>query len=101
MSDPFKTSCSAELRWDVFVAPSKPVVTDDVPPGLPRRMWSPTSATLISGKRDAVIVDPLMTVEETQALADWSAASGTRLSAIYRNSGHGAHTLYDNSRRDA
>ncbi len=26
MSDPFKTSSSAELRWDVFVAPSKPVV---------------------------------------------------------------------------
>ena len=93
MSDPFKTSCSAELRWDVFVAPSKPVVTDDVPPGLPRRMWSPTSATLISGKRDAVIVDPLMTVEETHALSDWIAATGKHLITIYVTHGHGDHSF--------
>ena len=93
MSDPFKTSSSAELRWDVFVAPSKPVVTDDVPPGLPRRMWSPTSATLISGKRDAVIVDPLMTVEETHALSDWIAATGKHLITIYVTHGHGDHSF--------
>jgi len=60
MSDP-------GLSWDVFVAPSKPVVTSDLPSDLPKRMWSPVSATLIHGKHDAVLVDPLMTVEESRA----------------------------------
>jgi glyoxylase-like metal-dependent hydrolase (beta-lactamase superfamily II) len=93
MSDPFKTASSAELQWNVFVAPSKPVVTDDVPPGFPRRMWSPTSATLISGKRDAVLVDPLMTVEETRALSDWIGATGKNLMTIYVTHGHGDHSF--------
>jgi hypothetical protein len=61
MSDP-------GLSWDVFVAPSKPVVTSDLPSDLPKRMWSPVSATLIHGKHDAVLVDPLMTVEESRAI---------------------------------
>jgi hypothetical protein len=61
MSDP-------GLSWDVFVAPSKPVVTSDLPSYLPKRMWSPVSATLIHGKHDAVLVDPLMTVEESRAI---------------------------------
>ncbi len=91
MSDAFKTDHSADLHWDVFVAPSKPVVTDDVPPGFPRRMWSPTSATLISGKRDSVLVDPLMTIEETRALSDWIGATGKNLITIYVTHGHGDH----------
>jgi glyoxylase-like metal-dependent hydrolase (beta-lactamase superfamily II) len=77
----------------VFVAPSKPVVTDDVPPGFPRRMWSPTSATLISGKRDAVLVEPLMTVEETRGLSDWIGATGKNLVTIYVTHGHGDHSF--------
>jgi glyoxylase-like metal-dependent hydrolase (beta-lactamase superfamily II) len=89
----FKRTSSAELQWDVFVAPSKPVVTDDVPPGFPRRMWSPTSATLISGKRDAVLVDPLMTIEETRALSDWIDATGKHLTTIYVTHGHGDHSF--------
>src|SRR5260370_28190773 len=93
MSDPFKTPSSAELQWKVFVGPSKPVVTNDVPPGLPRRMWSPISATLISGKRDAVLVDPLMTIEETRALSDWLGAMGKNLLTIYVTHGHGDHSF--------
>jgi hypothetical protein len=93
MSDPFQTASPAELQWDVFVAPSKPVATDDVPPGVPRRMWSPISATLISGKRDAVLVDPLMTVEETRALSDWIGATGKNLMTIYVTHGHGDHSF--------
>ena len=40
-------SSIAKLKWDVFVAPMKPVVTDDLPRDLPNRMWSPIAATLI------------------------------------------------------
>src|SRR6266404_3796083 len=56
------------LKWDVFVTPGIPVVTSDLPPGAKQRMWSPTSSTLISGKRDAVLVDTFITVEQTGAL---------------------------------
>jgi hypothetical protein len=50
------------LKWDVFVTPAIPIVSSDLPPGGQRRMWSPIASTLIYGKRDAVIVDPFLTV---------------------------------------
>ena len=46
------------LTWDVFVAPERPIVSDDLPPDLTQRTWAPVSATLISGERDAVLVMP-------------------------------------------
>lgn len=94
------TASSAQLEWDVFVAPPKPVVTDDLPPGFPRLMWSPISATLISGKRDAVLVDPLMTVEESHALSDWIGATGKSLTTIYVTHGHGDHSFGINTLRE-
>jgi hypothetical protein len=33
-------------------------------------VWSPISATLISGDRDAVLVDPLLTTGQARYLAD-------------------------------
>ena len=40
------------LNWDVFVTAGIPTVTSDLPPGTEQGMWSPTSSTLIYGKRD-------------------------------------------------
>jgi hypothetical protein len=54
------TDQPARLTWDVCVAPPKPTVTAVLPPDEQQRMWSPTSATLISGEQDAILVDPLM-----------------------------------------
>jgi hypothetical protein len=48
------------------VAPSKTAVSDDVSPGEARRMWPPTASTLIHGERDAILVDPLMTIDESR-----------------------------------
>jgi glyoxylase-like metal-dependent hydrolase (beta-lactamase superfamily II) len=79
------------LKWDVFVTPSIPVVTSDLPPGAKQRLWSPMSSTLISGKRDAVLVDAFITVEQANALVDWVAASGKNLTTIYATHGHGDH----------
>ncbi len=85
---------SASLTWQVFVAPAIPVWTkDDVPPGSERRMFSPVSATLITGQRDAVLVDTLMTVDQTRALGDWIAATGKNLTTIYLTHGHGDHVF--------
>ena len=79
------------LNWDVFVTPGIPMVTSDLPPGAKQGMWSPISSTLIYGKRDAVLVDAFITIEQADALLDWVAASGKNLTTIYVTHGHGDH----------
>jgi glyoxylase-like metal-dependent hydrolase (beta-lactamase superfamily II) len=54
-------------------------------------MWSPNVSTLISGKRDAVLVDTFVTVDQTDILVDWVAASGKNLKTIFITHGHGDH----------
>jgi glyoxylase-like metal-dependent hydrolase (beta-lactamase superfamily II) len=48
------------------------------------------AATLISGERDAVLVDAL-TVAQARDLADWIAAHDKNLTAVYITHGHGDH----------
>jgi glyoxylase-like metal-dependent hydrolase (beta-lactamase superfamily II) len=79
------------LQWDVLVSTQIPVVTIDLPPGASEMKWSPISSTLISGKRDAVLVDTAITVDQNQKLVDWIAHSGKNLTAIYATHGHGDH----------
>jgi glyoxylase-like metal-dependent hydrolase (beta-lactamase superfamily II) len=67
------------------------VVTNNLPPGASEMKWSPISSTLISGKRDAVLVDTAITVDQNQKLVDWIAHSGKNLTAIYATHGHGDH----------
>jgi len=62
-----------------------------LPPGEKERPWPPISSTLISGERDAVLVDTPITVEQSRALANWVAASGKNLITIYATHGHGDH----------
>ena len=81
---------STQLQWDVLVT-KRQGVTRDPPPGKEQWMWVPTSATLIYGQRDAVLVDALLTVEESHALVEWVAASGKNLTTIYVTHGHGDH----------
>ena len=80
-----------DLNWDVFVTPGIPMVTSHLPPGAKQGMWSPISSTLIYGKRDAVLVDAFITIEQADALVDWVAASGKNLTTIYVTHGHGDH----------
>ena len=56
---------NSPLKWDVFVSSQIPVVTTELPPGVTEMKWSPISSTLISGERDAVLVDTFITVEQT------------------------------------
>ncbi len=79
------------LSWDVFLAPSIPAITSDLPPGEKERPWPPISSTLISGERDAVLVDTPITAEQARALANWVAARGKNLTTIYATHGHGDH----------
>jgi glyoxylase-like metal-dependent hydrolase (beta-lactamase superfamily II) len=86
-----RTTQNASLRWDVFLAPSIPAITSDLPPGEKQRPWPPISSTLISGERDAVLVDAPITVEQGRSLANWIAARGKHLTTIYATHGHGDH----------
>jgi glyoxylase-like metal-dependent hydrolase (beta-lactamase superfamily II) len=86
-----RTSQNISLRWDVFLAPSIPAITSDLPPGENQRPWPPISSTLISGEREAVLVDTPITVEQARALANWLVASGKNLTTIYATHGHGDH----------
>ncbi|GAA3833637.1 MBL fold metallo-hydrolase [Streptomyces chiangmaiensis] len=65
-----------------------PTEIADVPPDLPLRMWSPVTAKLITGERNAVLIDALMTVSR---LADWVAANGKSLTTVFLTHGHGDH----------
>jgi glyoxylase-like metal-dependent hydrolase (beta-lactamase superfamily II) len=80
----------APLTFDVHVADGVPIVGEP-PPGEKQRFWSPISATLISGRRDAVLVDALMTADQARALVAWVVSSGRNLTTIYITHGHGDH----------
>ena len=63
---------STPLKWEVLVT-KRQGITRDLPPRKDQWMWVPTSATLIYGKRDAVLVDAFLTVEQANALVEWVA----------------------------
>ena len=82
---------NTSLTWEVFLAPSIPAIAPDLAPGETARPWPPISSTLISGERDAVLVDTPITVEQSRALAARVVASGKNLTTIYATHGHGDH----------
>jgi glyoxylase-like metal-dependent hydrolase (beta-lactamase superfamily II) len=84
------TTVRPTLKWDVLVTKRQGLVRD-LPPGKEQWTWVPTSATLIFGERDAVLVDAFLTVEQAAALVEWVAASGKNLTTIYVTHGHGDH----------
>ena len=85
MTDP------ASLGWNVYVAPREPMPAGDLAPGERERSWSPISATLISGERDAVLVDALLTVGQAHDLVEWIDGHGKSLTTVYITHGHGDH----------
>ena len=84
-------SLNVSLTWEVFLAPSIPAIAPDVAPGETARPWPPISSTLISGERDAVLVDTPITVEQSRALVNWLVARSKNLTTIYATHGHGDH----------
>jgi glyoxylase-like metal-dependent hydrolase (beta-lactamase superfamily II) len=78
------------LKWDVLVTKRQGLVRE-LPPGTEQWMWVPTSATLIYGERDAVLVDAFLTRDQARSLVEWIAASGKNLTTIYVTHGHGDH----------
>lgn len=78
------------MTWKVLTV-KRPGLTRDLPPGTEDLQWVANSSTLISGERDAILVDTFLTAEQSQLLLDWVSASGKNLVAIYVTHGHGDH----------
>jgi glyoxylase-like metal-dependent hydrolase (beta-lactamase superfamily II) len=83
-------SPTTTLRWDVLTM-KRPGLRRDLPAGDERLTWVANSSTLISGERDAILVDTFLTIEQSQTLVEWVVASGKNLTTIYVTHGHGDH----------
>jgi glyoxylase-like metal-dependent hydrolase (beta-lactamase superfamily II) len=53
--------------------------------------WPATTATLIAGDRDAILVDAMLTLDEGDRLAAWARKLGAQPRAVYLTHGHGDH----------
>jgi glyoxylase-like metal-dependent hydrolase (beta-lactamase superfamily II) len=81
----------SELTYEVLVSDG---VTRHRPERLPDGgpiVSSPLASTLITGDREAVLVDPPFTREQTRQVGDWVERSGKHLAYIYSTHGHGDH----------
>ena len=90
-NDDLKGSRSEPLQWEVFVTPGLPVAQADRPEGIKETFFQASAATLVYGKRDAVLVDAFMTDKQANALADWVESKNKNLTTIYITHGHGDH----------
>ena len=78
------------LTWKVLTI-KRQGLTGDLPHGNPQLMWVANSSTLISGERDAVLVDTFLTAGQSETLLTWVVATGKNLTTIYITHGHGDH----------
>src|SRR3546814_19395029 len=79
------------LSYDVFVADPIPQNVTELVPNGDKREFSPLSITMVAGERDAVLVDPPMTMAQTADVGEWIDASGMNLTHIFVTHGHGDH----------
>lgn len=79
------------LAYEVFVADPIPQNVSELVPNGDRRMFSPLSITLIYGAHDAVLVDPPLTIAQGNAVGDWAASKGKRVTHVFVTHGHGDH----------
>ncbi|QIQ06085.1 MBL fold metallo-hydrolase [Streptomyces liangshanensis] len=86
-----RTSSPKSLDVNVFNSPRRPAVGERPFEMGPPFGWDPTTATLIYGERDAVLVDALTTEAEGEALAKWVALHGKNLTMVYITHGHPDH----------
>jgi len=82
---------AAKLSYRVLVLDAIPFADTSKTPEGEARMFQPIAVTLITGKRDAVLVDPPMTTKQTEAVIKWVEGSGKRLTAVVSTHGHGDH----------
>jgi len=68
------------LHWSVLTA-KRPGLSRDLPPGQEKWTWVANSSTLVSGKRDAVLVDTFLTTEQSQCRCWIGWSRGAKISS--------------------
>jgi hypothetical protein len=61
-------SSKKTLGYEVFVSEPIPMNVGALLPNGERHMFSPLASTLIYGNRDAVLVDPPLTIDQAKAV---------------------------------
>lgn len=80
----------SKLKWELLVK-KRGSSTQGVPPGKEELAYVTNTVTLISGERDAVLVDTFLPKQQSKELVDWIVASGKNLTTIYVTHAHGDH----------
>jgi glyoxylase-like metal-dependent hydrolase (beta-lactamase superfamily II) len=83
---------AAPLDLDVYVAPYLPI-SNPLPSWEAGRQatWPASTVSLVSGKRDAVLIDALITNAETERVVAWIREKKKTLTTVYITHGHGDH----------
>ncbi len=82
---------SSPMRRYVFVAPYRPIAGLILPMSKGEATWPATSVSLITGERDAVLIDAALTTQDAEQIVKWIEATGKNLTTIYITHGHGDH----------
>jgi len=79
-----------KLSWKLLTK-KRGSSTQGLPPGKEALAFVTNTVTLISGERDAVLVDTFLSIQHSKELVDWVASSGKNLTNIYVTHAHGDH----------
>jgi len=82
---------ASSLSIDVFNSGYKPIPAAPGWDDSTQATWPASTSTLISGDRDALLVDALLTTSEGERLAAWVRDTGRQPGAIFLTHGHGDH----------
>ena len=81
---------AVKLSWKLLTR-KRNSSTQGIPPGTETLTWVTNTVTLISGERDAVLVDTFLSAQQSKDLVQWVVDSGKNLTAVYITHGHGDH----------
>src|SRR5882724_10008747 len=81
----------SKLEWKLLTKKRGSSTSQGIPPGKENLLWVASTATLMYGERDAVLVDTFLTDEHSKELLDWVVERGKNLTTIYVTHAHGDH----------
>lgn len=84
-------TAATRLQYELHISDPIPFSSPETAPNGERQMFQYIATTLISGERDAVLVDPPMTTEQTAQVISWIESRGKTLKHIFITHGHGDH----------
>jgi glyoxylase-like metal-dependent hydrolase (beta-lactamase superfamily II) len=80
------------INLDVYVSPYKPVArTLPLWDNSQQATFPASTVSLLTGEKEAVLIDALITTAEAERVVDWIRAKNKTLTTVYITHGHGDH----------